>query len=310
MDHGIFGHVRKYHIMNGIDFYTQEYDSSSGFCSVPGDNNVLEIHWCRRGRMECRMKDGCILYMGEGDMFLSMTDNHADVLSFPTGSYSGAAVSLDPAADAYLPPVYKESGISISDLTEKFFVNDDCFLLKACPLTERFFESVYLTSEKLRPIYIKLKTMELVLMLSQIDIKSASPMTFYHRGQTDVVKEIEKLMRSNISKKYTIDTLASEFCISATALKSTFRDVFGTPPAAYMKHLRMEKAAELLLTDMSGISEIANAVGYESSSKFAKAFKAEFGLSPAEYRRKRADNQKNTDQISHNKSGKQNNMTV
>lgn len=64
----------------------------------------------------------------------------------------------------------------------------------------------------------------------------------------------------------------------------------------------MEKAAELLLTDMSGISEIANSVGYESS-KFAKAFKIEFGISPAEYRRERAVLLIEFDRYEHNISG-------
>ncbi len=52
--------------------------------------------------------------------------------------------------------------------------------------------------------------------------------------------------------------------------------VYGSSLAAHIKKHRMEQAAKLLReTDMS-IAEIAQAVGYDSQSKFASAFKAFF----------------------------------
>ncbi len=288
MSDKLYGNGKKYAVMPGIDFYTQEYDAPQGLCAVPGEVPVLEISWCRRGRMECRMRDGCILYMGEGDIFLSMTDNHAEHLEFPLGYYSGIAVSVAPDS-AVLPAAFASRGISPSELIGKFFADDDCFLFRASPETKHFFEPVFTSSEDLLPLHIRLRVMELLLFLHELDPKAQSPMTFYHKRQTDIIKDVERDLRHNLSQRRTIDELSAKYCISATSLKTSFRDVFGSPIAAYMKRLRMERAAELLLTGDASVAEIGQSVGYETPSKFTSTFKTYFGMTPAEYRRCRSD---------------------
>ena len=51
----------------------------------------------------------------------------------------------------------------------------------------------------------------------------------------------------------------------------------------------MEQAASLLLqTTQNDIAAIAQAVGYESQSRFTAAFKETYGELPTEYRRRRS----------------------
>ena len=290
MSKNAFGNSRKFPVIPGITFYTQEYTSNAGVCSVPGSHTVLEINWCRKGRMECRMKDGCILYMGEGDLFLSMTDNHADILEFPLGYYEGVALAIDPAAaDSSLPESYKKAGISISSTAQKFFQGDDCFLLKAGEYTAAFFEVIYSAPESQLPLYITLKTLELILFLSNLDTSMQSPMKVYHKSQVDVIKDVRQLLVSDLSKRYTIEQLSAEFCISQTALKNTFRDVYGVPVAAYIKAERMKSAADLLLSTDLSVQEISEKVGYENQSKFSAAFRENFGTTPALFRKEHAN---------------------
>lgn len=47
----------------------------------------------------------------------------------------------------------------------------------------------------------------------------------------------------------------------------------------------MEQAARLLRETDRSVAEIAQAVGYDSQSKFTAAFKAFFGALPREYRK-------------------------
>ena len=47
----------------------------------------------------------------------------------------------------------------------------------------------------------------------------------------------------------------------------------------------MEQAASLLRTSDLSVAEIAQAVGYDSPSKFSAAFKAFFHILPKEYRK-------------------------
>lgn len=53
-----------------------------------------------------------------------------------------------------------------------------------------------------------------------------------------------------------------------------------------MKQHRMELAAGLLLKTQNDIASVAQAVGYESHSRFTAAFKEAYGELPTEYRRR------------------------
>ena len=82
----------------------------------------------------------------------------------------------------------------------------------------------------------------------------------------------------------TIEQLATEFGVSITALKTSFKSVYGAPIYQYQKDLRLQKAQQLLReTDLS-ISVIASEVGYTSPAKFSAAFKKRFDISPREYK--------------------------
>ena len=56
----------------------------------------------------------------------------------------------------------------------------------------------------------------------------------------------------------------------------------GMSPNDYLKTLRMNRAAELIVSG-TRISEVAAQVGFTSSSYFAKCFKAQYGVLPKEY---------------------------
>lgn len=286
MGNNTFGNGKKYSVIPGIYFYTQEYDSYTGVCAVPGKQTALEINWCMSGRMECKMKDGCILYMGEGDLFMSMTDNHADLLEFPLGYYKGIALSVDvELADRSLPEAYKKSGISVSSAAEKFFRGDDCFLLKSNDYISSFFNVIYSAPEDQIQLYIILKTFELILFLSNLEPSLQSPMRIYRKSQVDVIKEVRNFLVSNISKRTTIEQLSSKFCISSTSLKNGFRDVYGKPISSYLKDERMKKAADLLISTDNSIQEISLQIGYENKSKFSTAFREYFGVTPVLFRK-------------------------
>ena len=58
----------------------------------------------------------------------------------------------------------------------------------------------------------------------------------------------------------------------------------------------MRKASELLTGSRLSVSEVTEQVGYINQSKFAAAFKKQFGISPLEYRRR-----KHLERLSHEK---------
>jgi AraC-like DNA-binding protein len=86
---------------------------------------------------------------------------------------------------------------------------------------------------------------------------------------------------------WTVAELAVEVGASRSVVAERFARFLGEPPLSYLTHWRLQLAARRLETHRT-IVQVAAEVGYESETAFNRAFKREFGLPPAQYRRKLA----------------------
>jgi AraC-like DNA-binding protein len=86
-------------------------------------------------------------------------------------------------------------------------------------------------------------------------------------------------------RQWTLDSLAEEAATSRSVLIERFARFLGESPLAYLAMWRMQVAASRLKTSRDTILQVALEVGYESETGFIRAFKREFGLPPAKYRR-------------------------
>ncbi|MCW5982056.1 MAG: AraC family transcriptional regulator [Bryobacteraceae bacterium] len=95
------------------------------------------------------------------------------------------------------------------------------------------------------------------------------------------------LMHGRVNHPWTIADLAREVGLSRSALVERFTRYLSEPPMTYLTRWRLQLAARALTRTPKGVAEIAAEVGYESEAAFNRAFKREFGLPPARYRRER-----------------------
>lgn len=105
------------------------------------------------------------------------------------------------------------------------------------------------------------------------------------QGQLELVREIHEELLQHMDRRFTIEELSRQYHINPTTLKAAFKAAYGTSLAAHIKGHRMERAAQLLRETDWSVAEIAQAVGYDSPSRFSAAFKGVFGVLPREYRR-------------------------
>jgi len=92
-------------------------------------------------------------------------------------------------------------------------------------------------------------------------------------------------LHRKVEYPWTIAELASQVGLSRSALADRFVRYLSEPPMTYLTRWRLQLAARSLARTSKGVAEIASEVGYESESAFNRAFKREFGLPPAQYRR-------------------------
>lgn len=102
-----------------------------------------------------------------------------------------------------------------------------------------------------------------------------------------VVGRSLSLMHRQAQHPWTLADLAREVGISRSALVERFTRYLSEPPMTYLTRWRLQLAARSLVRTPKGVAEIAAEVGYESEAAFNRAFKREFGLPPARYRRDR-----------------------
>jgi AraC-like DNA-binding protein len=92
-----------------------------------------------------------------------------------------------------------------------------------------------------------------------------------------------RYIHNHIYETCTIKELAEHLGLHANYLSALFRKEVGITPTAYIKHLRLEEAKQLLTNGEDSVTEIAEMLGYSSVSYFSKDFKQFTGRSPKKW---------------------------
>ncbi len=87
------------------------------------------------------------------------------------------------------------------------------------------------------------------------------------------------------AEPWTVAALAKQAGVSRSVFAERFNSLLGEAPLAYVARWRIQLGAQLLETTDDSVLQIAQQVGYESEAAFNRAFKREFDLPPARYRR-------------------------
>lgn len=85
---------------------------------------------------------------------------------------------------------------------------------------------------------------------------------------------------------FDVNTLARELAMSRSTLFSKFKALTGMTPNDFIQSQRLKKGAILLRENpLQQIVEISEKLGFSSSVYFSRCFKAQFGVSPAQFRK-------------------------
>jgi AraC-like DNA-binding protein len=103
-----------------------------------------------------------------------------------------------------------------------------------------------------------------------------------------VVGRALMLLHRKPAQPWSLETLADEAGISRSRLAECFTRSVGQPAMQYLAQWRIQIAARLLVDGSAKVTAVAREVGYESEAAFSRAFKRLVGLSPAEWREKKA----------------------
>ena len=131
------------------------------------------------------------------------------------------------------------------------------------------------------------KSVELLYLLSSPEGQTADATAARALDRETVrrLSEIRRYMEEHLSEPLTIPVLSRQACLSTTTFKEGFRRLYGSPVHAWLRQRRMERAAELLRDSSLSVLGVAQSVGYGSASQFTAAFRRQYGMTPAAYRK-------------------------
>lgn len=87
-------------------------------------------------------------------------------------------------------------------------------------------------------------------------------------------------IKRNFYEALSIESLASTARMSPSSLHQHFKTVTGMSPLQYQKHLRLQEARRLMLSESVDAAAAGFSVGYESPSQFSREYRRLFGAPP------------------------------
>jgi transcriptional regulator GlxA family with amidase domain len=101
-------------------------------------------------------------------------------------------------------------------------------------------------------------------------------------GHTRPVRRAMEYLRARLAESFTLDDLAVHADLDKFHLCRAFRAQIGMPPHAYLTHLRVRQAQELLTQGVRA-SELAPRVGFYDQSQLTRHFRKIVGTTPGAY---------------------------
>jgi AraC-like DNA-binding protein len=110
-------------------------------------------------------------------------------------------------------------------------------------------------------------------------------MTVYSPAKIKLVKTIQTYLIQHYRETVSIPRIAELSGRSPNYISQTYKEITGLSPIAYIHHLRIQTAMDLLINNHMTIGEISDYLGYSDQSHFNRMFKKLMGGPPSSVKR-------------------------
>lgn len=101
----------------------------------------------------------------------------------------------------------------------------------------------------------------------------------------NIVSKIQNRLETEYDKKFTLQGLSGEYCMSSSYLSHLFKEVTGSSVMNYLLYCRIAAAKKYLTDTRMSISDIVEKCGFSDWSNFTRTFRRVTGLTPSEFRK-------------------------
>ena len=261
-------------------------------CTIPGDFPQVALHWhdsmelvfVKRGAGLVQM--GAVTYpahMGDIFVFAPGTLHALRQAEGQSMEYENIIFELellggvgDLCAEKYILPLQSGRMALAGHLTS----NDLCYLQAAACLRE-----LEDANRAKRPGYELVIKGELLRFLALL-IAQGKQQLPTETADTRRLKTVLQWLSAHYAEELRVADAAVVCSFSSSHFMRWFRQMTGQSFITFLNEYRLNAAAEALHTTDETVLTIASRCGFENLSYFNRAFKAHFGMTPREYRKK------------------------
>ncbi len=137
----------------------------------------------------------------------------------------------------------------------------------------------------LKSVYYRGKILELLSFTFDVEeshLYEACPF-LKEKDNVQRIKNARNILIDQLDNAPSLSELAKEIGMNEYNLKIGFKNVYGLPPFKYLQEYRLNYSKKLLGEGQWQVAEIADQIGYKSSSHFIEAFRKKFGNTPKKF---------------------------
>mgnify|MGYP001492355026 CR=1 FL=1 len=173
------------------------------------------------------------------------------------------------------------------------FLSGSCVIRLRGPeqgFVEAIFEKMIVEQANRLPetnLYLKIILTELLIFIQR---KKNSYGQHNQLSSDRVHQQISRVVHyinHHYDQRLTLEDISKRFYLSTSHLSRTFKESTGFTFIEYVNNVRVKHACYYLKESKLPVTEIAERVGFESSTHFGRMFKSNVGLSPLKFRKSR-----------------------
>ena len=288
------GKIFSYHPFNSIqiifyDIHSPEIPDLWKLGFRKGDSGkYLRTLICRHGSCEFTV-NGKTSTLSSGHVMMDYGIGDDKCFSFTSDDFSGIEITMQVDSLVNESSMFKMLRIVVEsmNLPEEDIYDSDGYLFSYSKSTEQTVDKLLSDGfNSIEGVIIIAHIIEIGHNLgTDLKEKTKNDSRNISKKQLTVAEDIYRCLTDDFSTKYTATQFAEKYGVSDTTVKKYFKNVYGYGFKEYQTKVRMEWAADKLTTTNMKVGIISDSVGYAKHTKFCKAFKKYYGVTPLVFRR-------------------------
>ena len=250
------------------------------------DINFIQFHFCLEGKMTFSFNNGSYKFdLNENNsiiLFNPSTNLPIDAVLEKKTKYLSLLITIKKFHGLFSELTDNISFLSQENSGKKYYKENVITPQISTVLNQIMNEKL---SENVKNLYLKGKIFELLGMYFNESNDMNIEQCPFLADEKNVVKI--KMDKEIIIKRMTnppsLKELSSEVDISLKNLKEGFKEIYGYTVYGFLLEYKMNIASKMLSTKNYNVNEVADQIGYSTSSHFINAFKNRFGTTPNKY---------------------------